>query len=115
MNPDCQYCGFKDDKPHECFPEKAIARIDEVIADYHVEWLRAQDTETKLTATEAVLVVKNAEVERLRSALRGARAAMKQHDEAPYQCESTTGAAGGMRCVSILDDALTADNKESGS
>lgn len=45
------------------------------------------------------------------SALKDAREAMRQHDEAPYQCESSKGARGAMNCVDILDDCLTSLSK----
>ena len=52
MNPDCSYCGFKDDLPHTCFGEKERAVIDERTSWYHAEWQRAQDNEAKISELE---------------------------------------------------------------
>jgi len=48
----------------------------------------------------------SAQLERAMYTIRAARSAMQQHDNAPYQCESTEGAEGSILCVRILDEAL---------
>ena len=42
MNPDCPYCGFKDNATHPCFPDSARQVIDQRTAWYHEEWRRAE-------------------------------------------------------------------------
>lgn len=66
MNPDCPYCGFKDNAQHECFPEAARKVIDERTAWYHDEWKGCSDAIARVNELEAKLslaeqVVKTAE------------------------------------------------------
>jgi hypothetical protein len=83
-------------------PSKWIESTAGVVRDLTGRSLKAEAELTALRARERELI----------DYIREAREAMRRHDRAPFQCESSEGAGGAMECVRILDTALAGGQGE---
>ena len=85
--------------------------VEAIRTDWLVGWNPRKESIQQWSQHDRVMKAVPALIEdwrRMRETLKKARAAMKRHDDAPYQCESTQGAAGSNDCVEILDAVLAA-------